>query len=393
MSNFTTHERLQIARIKLQRQAPFYGFLALQLKLKEHPSVGTAGVDGKGTMYYAPEFIDKLDTEELVFLWGHEISHLILDHLTRKGSRNHMLWNMAGDYAINLSLEKDGVGKFIQGGLKDDKYKDMTANEIYELLKKDMDQAMKDYQKSQESGGADSHEMWGEGEKDADGNPREMTEAEKDAMSKKWQQAAISAAHAAKAAGKEVPEAFRGLIAELTEGKISWRDLVREKIKAQNKEEQTWSKVNRRRQLGSFNYPGQMPGEKVSFLVALDVSGSFTQEMVNDAMSEIYGATREFEEVTIDVIQWDTRVYAHKVFTQDNAEEMLNYQIEGGGGTDITCVHEWLIEQRKEPAQIFVFTDLYFSYIPDHGIAPTTFIVIGNDAAPPYGESVCYDTL
>lgn len=384
MSNFTIHERLQIARIKLQRQAPFYGFLALQLKLVENASVGTAGVDGKGNMYYAPEFIDKLDTEELVFLWGHEISHLILDHLTRRGTRDHMLWNMAGDYCINLALEKDGVGKFIEGGLKDSKYADMTANEVYELLKKDMEQAKKDYQKSQESGGSDSHEMWGDGD---------MTEEEKNAMSKKWQQAAISAAHAAKAAGKEVPEAFRGLLDELTQGKISWRDLVREKIKAQNKEEQTWSKVNRRRQLGQFNYPGQMPGEKVSFLVALDVSGSFTQEMVNDAMSEIYGATREFEEVTIDVIQWDTRVYAHKVFTQDNAEEMLQYQIEGGGGTDITCVHDWLVNERKEPAQIFVFTDLYFSYPPDHGIAPTTFIVIGNDAAPPYGEAVIYDSI
>lgn len=389
MSNFTTMERLQIARIKLQRQAPFYGFLALQLKLIEQPSVGTAGVDGKGRMYYSPEFIDKLDTEELVFLFAHELGHLVFDHITRKGSRNHMLWNMAGDYVINLTLEKDNVGKFIEGGLKDDKYKGMTADEVYELLKKDMEQAMKDYQKSQESGGSDSHEMWGEGA--ADG--KEMTEEEKQAVSKKWQQAAVSAAHAAKAAGKEVPEAFRGLIAELTEGKISWRDLVREKIKAQNKEEQTWSKVNRRRQLGQFNAPGQAPGEKVSFLVALDVSGSFTQQMVNDAMSEVYSATREFEEVTIDVIQWDTRVYAHKVFTQDNAEEMLQYQIEGGGGTDITCLHEWLINERKEPAQIFVFTDLYFNYIPDHGIAPTTFIVIGNDAAPPYGEAVIYDAM
>lgn len=29
----------------------------------------------------------------------------------------------------------------------------------------------------------------------------------------------------------------------------------------------------------------------------------------------------------------------------------------------------------------------------DHGIAPTTFIVIGNDAAPPYGEAVIYDKI
>ena len=388
MSNFTTMERLQIARIKLQRQAPFYGFLALQLKLVEQPSVGTAGVDGKGRMYYAPEFIDKLDTEELVFLFAHELGHLVFDHITRKGSRNHMLWNMAGDYVINLALEKDNVGKFIEGGLKDGKYKGMTADEVYELLKKDMEQAMKDYQKSQESGGSDSHEMWGEG---ADG--KEMSEEEKQAVSKKWQQAAVSAAHAAKAAGKEVPEAFRGLIAELTEGKISWRDLVREKIKAQNKEEQTWSKVNRRRQLGQFNAPGQQPGEKTSFLVVLDVSGSYTQEMITDSLSEVYGACREFTEVEIDVIQFDTRVYGHTVFTQDDAEKMMQYQIEGGGGTSYECVHEWLIEKQKQPSQIFCFTDGYFSKLPDHGICDTTFIISEGGVEGPYGESIFYEKM
>ena len=382
--NATTKEKLQIGRIKLQRQSPFYGYLALQLKLKEEPSVGTAGVDGKGTMYYAPEFINKLSSDELVFLWAHEIGHLIFDHIPRRGNRNHMIFNMAGDYCINLLLEKDGVGKFIEGGLKDDKYKDLNVFEVYDLLMKDAEQAMKDYQESQESGGADSHDMWGDGG---------ATEEEKQATSKKWQQAAISAAHVAKAAGKEVPKAFRGLLDELTEGKICWRDLVREKIKSHNKEEQTWSKVNRRRTLGSFNYPGMMPGEKTSFLVALDVSGSFTQEMVNDAMSEIYGATREFEEVTIDVIQWDTRVYAHKVFTQENAQEMMNYEIQGGGGTDLQCVHDWLVENQKQPAQIFVFTDLYFTYLPDHGIAPTTFIAIGNNVEGPYGDTVCYDKI
>jgi predicted metal-dependent peptidase len=388
MSKFTIQERLQIARIKLQRQFPFYGFIALQLKLVEQPSVGTAGVDGKGKMYYAPDFIDKLDTDELVWLWAHEIGHLIFDHVIRRGNRNHMVFNMSGDYCINLALEKDNVGKRIENTLLDQKYKDMNVFEVYDLLMKDAEQAMKDYQKAQESGGADSHEMWGKGE---DG--KELSEEDKQSISKKWQQAAVSAAHAAKAAGKEVPEAFRGLIEDLTEGKIPWRDFVNEKIKAQNKEEQTWSKINPYRQLGQFNAPGYQPGEKVSFLVVTDSSASYTQEMITDAMSEVYGATREFEEVTIDVIQFDTRVYGHKVFTQDNAEEMMLYEIQGGGGTDYQCVHDWLIQNQKQPSQIFCFTDGYFSALPDHGLCDTTFIISEGGVAGPYGESVFYDKM
>lgn len=380
MTQYTASEKLTIARIALQRKHPFYAYLAMKLKVVEKPEVGTAGVDGKGKMYYAPDFINKLSTDELVFLWAHEVGHLIFEHVALKGKRNHILWNMAGDYAINLLLQRDNVGKFIQGGLTDNKYVDWTAAAIYEDLLKDAEAAAKKYQEAQDGGGADNHDAWGE-----------LTEEEQQKVSKEWQQAAVSAAHACKAAGQEVPEAFRGLIDELTNPKITWRDLIREKIKAHNREEISWSRVNRRRSIGDFNYPGTQPGEKVNFMVAIDVSGSFTQEMVTDAMSEIWGATREFEEVTVEVIQWDTRVYAHQVFTQEDGDKLLQYEIQGGGGTDFNCVHDWLNANQKKPTQLFVFTDLYFSYMPDPGICETTFIAIGNDAQGPYGDTIKYD--
>lgn len=377
MSKYNASEKLTIARIALQRKHPFYAYLTLKLKTIEKAEVGTAGVDGKGKMYYSPEFVDKLSTDELVFLWAHEVSHLIFAHCELKGKRNHILWNMAGDYAINQLLVRDGVGKFIEGGLLEEKYKDWTAAEIYEDLLKD---AEKNAQKYMDAEGKDNHEMWGE-----------LSEEEQQRVSREWQQNAVSAAHACKQAGAQVPEAFRGLIDELTTPKLCWRDIVREKIKAHNKQEQTWSRVNRRRSLGSFNYPGQKPGEKVSFMVAIDVSGSFTQDMVTEAMSEIYGATKEFEEVDVEVIQWDTRVMNHEKFNQDDGEKLMQYKISGGGGTDLNCVHEWMRENEKEPVQLFVFTDLYFSYMEDPHICPTTFIVIGNDAPPPYGDSINYN--
>lgn len=380
MSKFNAAEKLTIARIALQRKFPFYGYLALKLKLVEDEKVGTAGVDGKGKMYYAPSFIENKTTDELVFLWGHEIGHLIFEHVALKGKRNHMLWNMAGDYAINLILRKDGVGKFIDGGLIDDKYIDWTANAIYEDLLKDAEKNAEKYQQAQDGGGVDSHDMWGE-----------LSEEEQQKVAKEWQQAAVSAVHACKAAGQEVPEGFRGLIEDLTNAKISWRDLVREKIKANNRQEVTWNRVNRRRKLGNFNYPGQMPGEKVSFMVVIDVSGSFTQEMVRDALSEVWGATREFEEVTVEVLQFDTRVYNHQTFTQDDGEKLTQYEVMGGGGTDYGCVHKWLHDNHKEPTQIFTFTDGYFSALPDHGICPTTFIIMDGGVDGPYGESIKYN--
>lgn len=380
MSNtkFNAEEKLTIARVQLQKRFPFYGYLALKLKVIEKPEVGTAGVDGKGNMYYNPEFIEGLNTDQLIFLWGHEIGHLIFEHVALKGTRDHQLWNMAGDYAINLLLVNDKCGTFIEGGLLEKKYENWTAAAIYDDLIKDAEQNKKKYE---DASGKDNHDMWGD-----------MTPEEAERTARQWQQAAISAAHAVKSAGGQVPEAFRGLIDALTESKISWRDLIREKIRSHNREDVSWSRINRHRSLGSFNYPGKKPGEKVSFMVAIDVSGSFTQDMVTDAMSEVYAATREFVEVDVEVIQWDTRVYGHRHFNQDQGEEMLQYKIEGGGGTDVNCVIDWMRENNKEPAQLFVFTDLYFSFPEDPLICPTTFIVIGNDnITPPWGESIKYD--
>lgn len=380
MTKFNAQEKLRIARVKMQRQNVFYGYLSLKLEMVEDESVGTAGVDGKDNFYYSPTFVESLDTENLIFLWCHEIGHLVFEHIHLKGNRNHILWNMAGDYVINGLAKKEGIGKLIDGCLYDEKYDGWTTSQVYEDLLKEAEKNMDAYSKLLEEGKADNHSKWGE-----------MSEAEQEAVAKKWQSHAIAAAAACKQAGQEVPEAFRGLIDELTTPKICWREHIREKIRAHNKQEQTWSRIDRRRKLGQFNYPGVLPGEKVNFMVAIDVSGSFTQDMVTDAMSEVWGATREFEEVTVEVIQWDTRVMNHKVFTQDNSEDMLQYNISGGGGTDFNCVINWLRDNEKEPTQLFVFTDLYFSYMPDPMICPTTFIAIGNDAQGPYGDTVKYE--
>ena len=382
MANFTPAEKLTIARIKLGKQHMFYGYLSLKLKVVEDASIGTAGVDGKGKMYFAPEFIADKTTDELMFLWAHEIGHLIFEHVSFKGNRDHMIWNMAGDYVINHIAVRDKVGTMIKGGLYDDKYANWTAAAVYDDLMKDAKANKAKYQAAEAAGGTDSHDKWGD-----------LSEEEKEGIKKEWKNNVVSAAHAAQQAGSEVPEAFRDLVMSLTETKISWRDFIHNKIKSLVTDDVSWSRVNRRRSLGDFNYPGKQNGEEVKFLVAFDVSGSYTQDMVNEAMSEVYRATDEFAEVTIEVIQWDTRVYAYREFTQDNKLDMLEYKIEGGGGTDYNCVIKWMKDNDKVPNQMFVFTDLYFSYMPDPQICDTTFIVNGNKATAPYGETVYYDEL
>ena len=86
----------------------FYGQLILQMQIVEEPSVGTAGVgmqDGRIYLYYNPKFVDKLSLPELTAVMEHEVLHLILEHPSRKKGREHTIWNVGCDMAINQMVE------------------------------------------------------------------------------------------------------------------------------------------------------------------------------------------------------------------------------------------------------------------------------------------------
>jgi hypothetical protein len=48
------------------------------------------------------------DDDEILFVLAHEVMHIALAHGIRLQARNHFLWNIACDYAINLVLKETG---------------------------------------------------------------------------------------------------------------------------------------------------------------------------------------------------------------------------------------------------------------------------------------------
>ena len=50
---------------------------------------------------YHPEFVLSQSDKAIRFVLAHELLHCVGDHMTRRGSRDPLLWNYAADYAIN----------------------------------------------------------------------------------------------------------------------------------------------------------------------------------------------------------------------------------------------------------------------------------------------------
>lgn len=132
-----TPEVFAKAKVKMILKHPFFAVLALHLQEREAgKELPTTATDGK-SLFVNAEWAKKLDDDEKLFVLGHEVLHCALGHLWRRGTRDPQRWNMAADYAINLILQKSGL-KAPKDCLLDAKYEDMSAEEIYDKMPKDM---------------------------------------------------------------------------------------------------------------------------------------------------------------------------------------------------------------------------------------------------------------
>ena len=84
---------------------PFFGTLALQLRLAETDQIPTAGVDGV-CLYYNAKFVLSLSEEELIGVVAHKVMHCVYSHFSRRGHRDHRKFNIAGDFRINANLKR-----------------------------------------------------------------------------------------------------------------------------------------------------------------------------------------------------------------------------------------------------------------------------------------------
>lgn len=111
---------------------PWLAPIVLNLRnVIETESVETAAVtpDGK-TLYYNPNFWESLNRDERLGVQLHEMLHIANLHAVRKECRQHVLWNIACDIAINYQIEDSGY-TLPKGTLYGE---DDTAENIYERL-------------------------------------------------------------------------------------------------------------------------------------------------------------------------------------------------------------------------------------------------------------------
>jgi predicted metal-dependent peptidase len=389
-------ELLVTARIGLLLRNSFFGNLATRLKLVNADEwCATAATDGRH-FYYNSRFVKMLTAKELEFLFGHEVLHVIYDHFGRRGDRDPQLWNVANDFCVNADLKKHRVGDFITSVpcLYDAKYEGMSSEEVYDNLyenveKIDIDKLI-DKLIDDHLDDADS-----EGGKESDGKnngrPKPMTQEERNQLRDEIKEAMISAAQAGGAGS--VPLGVKRMIDRMTEPKMDWREFLRMKLESTIKSDFTWMRASRKGWHMDAIMPGMKNDEMINVAIMNDASGSITQAMLRDFISECQGIMDQFPSFRIHMATFDTDVYNVRVFDSDNLDSMMDYEIQGGGGTDFDCIFRYLRDNEIEPERLIVFTDGYpFGSWGDEHYCDTLWIIHGNqDVVPPWGQYVYYE--
>ena len=378
-------DKIIVARVGLLLRHPFFGNMATRLKIQDASEwCKTAATDGRH-LFYNREFFGGLTTKQVEFVVAHEILHNVFDHMGRNEGRDRQIFNIAADYCVNGQLIRDYIGeqppeiKIFHDPQHYNKSAEQVYDEIFEKYDEEQLAALGQL--------LDDHIDW---EKDGDGRPA-YSKDELKQIRDEIREATMQAANAAGAGN--TPAGVARMIKDLTEPKMNWRELLRQQIQSTIKTDYSFSRPNRKGWHTGAILPGMKFDETIDIAVSLDMSGSITDEMSMDFITELKGIMDEYKDYNIKLWCFDTKVYNEQDFDGYSGEDILSYEIMGGGGTDFMCNWAYMKENDIVPKKFIMFTDGYpWDSWGDDNYCDTLFIIHGNDKiVPPFGSHAYYE--
>jgi predicted metal-dependent peptidase len=356
---------LKLHAYRLLMDEPFFAALSRKIEKRADYGIPTAGVrvdpdSAQFEMVYNPDFFAKLPEEQVRGVLKHEFYHLIFEHVTSRKPEGvpHKAWNIAADLAINSHLQGElpenccmpGVGPF------EDLPLGKTAEWYLANLPKN-DEG--------ESGGSGSGDG-GEGEGDPqDGNFDDHSGWD-DAADSPQQQAANQMAkerlkNAMKDAAKEASQSAKGWgsvsgevkedILKRLESKVDWRKVLRYFIKTSQRASRR-SSVKRINKRYAYIHPGKKVLRQAKIAIAIDQSGSVSDEMLSAFFGELNSLAKlaEFTVVPFDTNVDESKVYVWKKGKSQAAERVLC------GGTCFNAPTEYVNSQNFDG--VIILTDM-----------------------------------
>ena len=345
------------------------------------PKVPTAMTNGRDE-WYCREFCESLNDAELRFLILHENYHKLYKHMItwqhlykEDGDRA----NKSADYVSNVKLvddNKDGVATMtgaLSIGCFDEKYRGWDTARVYKSLPSTPEGG-----DGQGGDGFDVHDWDG---------AKELTTQEKNELARDIDEAIRQGALVA---GKVGNGADRELT-ELLKPQIDWRKVLRDFVTdtCKGNDFSTWQRPNRRFIASDIYMPTGITERVEGIAVGGDMSGSIGDHEQAVILTEVKSITDTVKPSWLRMLYWDTEVVGDEKYEMHELDNFVkSTKPVGGGGTDPSCVPEYLTTHKITPQCVIMITD---GYVGSWGnwSHPVLWVIIDNDNAhPPVGKYI-----
>lgn len=386
----TADQRLPKALVSIMRSDRYVALASVLMlgdRVIDNGMTNTAATDGRDE-WYNSDFVDTLIDAELRALIIHECKHKMYKHLITwawvADKYGHDLTNQAMDYVINLEIVDENPDDFCKlpaCALLDVKYRGMTTAQVANALHQDQKQQKKDGNSNPTGSGTPDNKSGGMDDHDWDG-AKEMTQAEQADLAKEIDEAMRQGALAASKMGKGGNTDF----GDLLKPQVDWREALREFITSTcaGSDYQSWRQPHRK-YLGHEMYMPIGISERVEELVlAIDTSGSIGRRVLTKFMSEVKSVCDVVKPDRVRILYWGSTVVADEVYEAHDIPNIVkSTKPVGGGGTDATCVPDYMRANKIKPQATVMLTDGHVWGSWGTWDCPLLWCVIDNKSATP----------
>lgn len=388
--SLSAEKKMIKARANLIMAHPFFGALALRMKMIPDKDVKRSSTDGTVIRYNA-EAVDKMPLTKVQGMIAHTVMHPAFLHHTRRGNRDKNKWQKACDHSINTILKNAGFD-LPEGTYADPQYNGHTAEHIYTMLPDEPEGGGG----GGGGGGGQNQNQNGQdpgGDGGVDDSPQSQngggSQSQQNHEEAEWKVAVAQAAHVAKQSGK-CPAGLDRMIEELLEPVLPWRNILHRFMTEKCNDDFSWARGNRRFLAQGLYLPSRQSQDAMGdMVVAVDTSGSITQKLLDEFGGEISGIHRELRPKRLIVVYCDAEVNHVDIFGPDDE---LRFKLHGGGGTDFRPPFRWIDKNQVDPRCFVYLTDGYGPFPDREADFPVLWCINNDDVTPPWGEHLIIDT-
>ena len=343
----------------LEDKDNFYGYFLFQMNREIRFDISTpTGVNFKGAkyvIYFNPLIFLQLNINQMQGTIKHEIHHILALHLLRakdlKKKYSTMAINLAMDIVVNQYIEYvppyattlDWVN--LKYNLKLEPYNSM---EYYvENIQRELD-LMEESDEGEEDDSKESNEVKDEYDPE---KTHDLWDESDDIDNKTLQN--FTEKFASLSEKGEIPIHVQSMIKALknVQGEISWNLYLKKLMGTLESNKKKTVTRRSRRQPERLDLRGELRGHKAEIMVAIDISGSISDEEFKQAIREVLDIVKNYNH-EITIIECDTAI--RRVYKTKSIKGVME-RVATGGGTRFEPVFEYANKHKTN--LLIYFTD------------------------------------